>query len=629
MIHVKANVISKINADASIGGAVKVGGLLNQKIDYNTQVANKPSINNVMLKGNKTLHDLGIQPEGDYATISDIPTKVSELQNDSGFITSSALPTKTSDLQNDSGFIDADDLPKLVDDGTYYSFGNFGRYTNSLGIDIIHSYYGENKDLIIPTYEGVMTASAMIGQQIQEVAGMIPYQTSQLQNDSGYITSADLPKAISIIAVPFDANDVMLGTPTAYYQFTKREYIDTSTMTVSHWYSADEMADMGNPYLYCNVLKFQVFPLVTDIMHHSHYQTLDGMYLTYDATSLQGETSVRQYFMGDAGRCIKAELVEDGIIANVVKGYLDNILLDADFVQDANYVHIDGENNNAKRSNAILMGKVDATSTSTKFTATVGGFTELYDGLAVYLTNGVVTSASGFTLNINGTGDLPVYQTLAAATRSTTIFNVNYTMLFIYNSQRVTGGCWDIFYGYNSDTNTIAYQVRVNGSGFKAQAKFYRYRLLFETMDGEHVVPANTSTSTNATTSRTPNTAPFNPWGRIFYYATTTAVEAEAIPNTSYMYERYGGISLGYSFAKGSALTMTYPKAVYLKCTPQSDNSVVLDATDPYVQALPSTEDGSVYIYLGQATSATAIELAEHHPVYQYKNGKVCLFTGN
>lgn len=34
-----------------------------------------------------------------------VPTKVSDLSNDSGFITSSALPTKVSDLTNDSGFI--------------------------------------------------------------------------------------------------------------------------------------------------------------------------------------------------------------------------------------------------------------------------------------------------------------------------------------------------------------------------------------------------------------------------------------------------------------------------------------------------------------------------------------------
>ena len=55
--------------------------------DYN-KLRNKPSINDVILSGNKSLKDLGIQPEGDYATLSDIPTKNSELENDSNFITS-------------------------------------------------------------------------------------------------------------------------------------------------------------------------------------------------------------------------------------------------------------------------------------------------------------------------------------------------------------------------------------------------------------------------------------------------------------------------------------------------------------------------------------------------------------
>lgn len=39
------------------------------------------------------------------AATSDVPTKVSDLTNDSGFITSSSVPTKTSDITNDSGFI--------------------------------------------------------------------------------------------------------------------------------------------------------------------------------------------------------------------------------------------------------------------------------------------------------------------------------------------------------------------------------------------------------------------------------------------------------------------------------------------------------------------------------------------
>ena len=50
-------------------------------------------------------------------TMPSVPTKTSQLQNDSGFVTSSAIPTKTSDLQNDSGFITSAQVPT-------YSNGN-------------------------------------------------------------------------------------------------------------------------------------------------------------------------------------------------------------------------------------------------------------------------------------------------------------------------------------------------------------------------------------------------------------------------------------------------------------------------------------------------------------------------
>ena len=95
------------------------------------------------------------------------------------------------------------------------------------------------------------------------------------------------------------------------------------------------------------------------------------------------------------------------------------------------------------RTAGILFGAVDGTSKSTVFTATVPGLegvTEYYDGLTVVLKNGVVTSASGFTLNLNGLGAKPVYSSMSAASRETTIFNVAYTMMFIYDSTRVSGG---------------------------------------------------------------------------------------------------------------------------------------------------------------------------------------------
>lgn len=100
----------------------------------------------------------------------------------------------------------------------------------------------------------------------------------------------------------------------------------------------------------------------------------------------------------------------------------------------------------------IPTGKLDSTSTATAMTATVAGITELKDGVCVWLENGVVTSASGVKLNVNGLGAKPIYNSMAEASAVTTTFNVAYTMLFVYNSTRVTGGCWDMVYGYDSNT---------------------------------------------------------------------------------------------------------------------------------------------------------------------------------
>lgn len=107
---------------------------------------------------------------------------------------------------------------------------------------------------------------------------------------------------------------------------------------------------------------------------------------------------------------------------------------------------------NAYRAASIPMGACDASSTSTAFTATVPGITELRDGVCVFLRNGVVASASGFTININDLGAKPVYSSQADATALTTTFAKAYTALLIYNSTRVSGGCWDYVYGYDSNT---------------------------------------------------------------------------------------------------------------------------------------------------------------------------------
>jgi len=277
----------------------------------------------------------------------------------------------------------------------------------------------------------------------------------------------------------------------------------------------------------------------------------------------------------------------------------------------------------AYKAAAIPFGRVDSTSTSTKFTASVEGITALEDGVCCYLTNDVVTSASGFTLNINGLGAKPVYTNLADATRDTTIFNKIYTMLFVYNSTRVSGGCWDCYRGYDSNTNTIGYQIRTNNGILKTTDAFRYYKVLFTSADNTHWVPSSVDSTNNATSARDVNQRPINPFGPIVYCHSTSAFAANADVTAAAIWQQYA-ITLGYSFNRtGAALTLTTKAPVYIKCTPQSDGSAIIDADTPYVQTLPSTEDGKIYIYFGIAYSATAVELRMEHPVFYYKGGAI------
>lgn len=280
-----------------------------------------------------------------------------------------------------------------------------------------------------------------------------------------------------------------------------------------------------------------------------------------------------------------------------------------------------GTSDTAYRTTSIPYGECDSTSTATAFTATVPGITELRDGVCMLLKNGVVTSASGFTININGLGAKPVYNNMAAATRETTLFNINYTILFVYDSDRVSGGCWVYYRGYYSDANSIGYQLRTNSSTLPAKETGYRYRLWLTSADGQNYVPINTSSSTSTTGTKALNTdTPIDPFGAIVYNSTNGTVSADASLPTGTQYTQY---TLDVRYQK-YPLTLTFPDPVYLQCTPQSTGGALIN---DIVQTLPTTEDGKIYIYLGTAYSATSMELKQNHPVYYYKDGAIRLWT--
>lgn len=277
---------------------------------------------------------------------------------------------------------------------------------------------------------------------------------------------------------------------------------------------------------------------------------------------------------------------------------------------------------------AIFFGQCDPTSTSTKFTAQIEGITEYFDGLTILLKNGVVTSQTGCTFNINGLGEKGAWGTYDLA-RIATAYTATRVYVFIYDSalDEGNGGFW-VYQGKDANDNTLGYIIRTNYSSLPVSSITYRYRLLFTSADKTHYVPANNSSASTATAKRDVNQEKIDPFGKIVYYYSTTTLQAEDRPAITIQWLQYS-FALGYSFNRtGKALALTLWKPVYIKATPYADGSAIIDADEPYVQDLPTAEDGKIYIHLGIAHTAGSVELSLNHPVYYYHNGAVLPWFG-
>lgn len=276
------------------------------------------------------------------------------------------------------------------------------------------------------------------------------------------------------------------------------------------------------------------------------------------------------------------------------------------------------------------------TGSTGNYTASTDELTELVDGQSIIFhpkcnSNTASTySANTCSLNLEladgtMTGAKPIY--LYGNTKVTTHLKGCSDIKLTYHENATvsatTGinGWWVDFY-YDSNSDVIGYALRYNNVQRVTTSQMYRYRLMFTSADKNYWVPANSATSTNYTSARDATTTPIDPFGPIAYYATTAVINPGASPGFNTVYTQYSSVTLGYSFVfANSAMTAKLP--VYLKCEPQGDGSAIIDATTPIVQSLPNEEDGKIYIFLGVAIDATAFELYEQHPIYEYRGGHV------
>jgi len=132
--------------------------------------------------------------DSDFVTSDDIPTKTSQLTNDSGYITSADIPTKTSQLTNDSGYITSSDVPtntsQLTNDSNFVSDANYVHTDNNFTTqekDKLNGIASGAEVNVQSNWDETDTSSDSFIQN----KPTIPTATSQLSNDSNFVSDAN------------------------------------------------------------------------------------------------------------------------------------------------------------------------------------------------------------------------------------------------------------------------------------------------------------------------------------------------------------------------------------------------------------------------------------------------------
>ena len=179
----------------------------------------------------------------------------------------------------------------------------------------------------------------------------------------------------------------------------------------------------------------------------------------------------------------------------------------------------------------------------------------------------------------------------------------------------------------NYDSNSIAYRVTTYYNRFKAGAnKIFPYTIIMQCADGrwESIV-----TSSSTGTSKTRNTHGFRLGQLALMYANATYNENATVGDNTVWEHGTDLIDHRYSFntANNSTNGTTAVKPVYLVgALNASDGLFYLDTTW-WTQTLPTSDDGKLYIYLGDAYDYYRMSFRLAHPIYWYKNGAIRLFT--
>ena len=242
-------------------------------------------------------------------TDSLIPVRTSQLTNDSGYITehqsladyytkeqtNNLIPTRTSQLTNDSDYVNGADVDNRID---HKMPVNVSQLANDAGYldrdDLNGSFKTINGESIVGSGDIAVTAGGSIAVdaelsadstnpvqnkiitgRINELAAGIPTKTSQLDNDSGYLTEhQSLENYYTKEQTDSSINAVKTAIPTKTSQLTNDSGYLTEHQSLAEYYTKSQVDSSINAVR--DAIPVNVSQLNNDSGYLTEHQSLDG-----------------------------------------------------------------------------------------------------------------------------------------------------------------------------------------------------------------------------------------------------------------------------------------------------------------------------------------------------------------
>lgn len=328
-------------------------------------------------------------------------------------------------------------------------------------------------------------------------------------------------------------------------------------------------------------------------------------------------------------------------VADLVSGLqteiTSNNMLDADLVDDSTSTNkfvtasditnwngkADGTNrlNGAPLSNAttVYYGTSNSAATDVQKEVSIPSITSLDTGTFIIVQPTVTSTVANSTLKLNSFNAYPMFYNGVAVTTSTdsVVWNLAYPSFWVFD-----GTHW-VFAGHGLDSNTTyTLNYSIDAGQYTAGVGTYaitKYSILAQKADGTWEKITATNAAHSAGTAKSVNTNGFR-LNQLRYYGTTTVIAGGAKIASNVVYEKAASVDMRYSTNCGATTTWNLGDYIYLVGTIGADGLFYLDTTTWWTNALPTTNDGKLYIRLGLVLAAAGYTMSffSNRPVFYH-----------